>query len=111
MPSADIIESNDNTTRHRHDRRAADSVQRRYIDVRSVAAHLSISVPSVWRGVALKRIPSPCYPTPGTARWDVKELDAAMTALKALPRDNIASRRAARLATRQAVDAAADDAA
>ncbi len=71
---------------------------RRYIDVRGVAARLGISVPSVWRGVSAGRLPSPAYPTPGSARWDLEELDRAMEALKALPRENMASRRSARFA-------------
>jgi predicted DNA-binding transcriptional regulator AlpA len=92
-------------------RRATEFIVPRYIDVRAVAARLDISVPSVWRGVALKRLPSPSYPTPGAARWDVEDLDRAMAAAKALPRDNLARRRAARLAARQTVDADAGDAA
>lgn len=91
--------------RNRAERRAADAPQRRFIDAYDVAIRLNISVPSVWRGVNRGSLPAPCYPTVGCARWDVKELDAAVAATKALPRENLAARRAKRLAARPATAA------
>jgi predicted DNA-binding transcriptional regulator AlpA len=75
---------------------------RRWANVRDVADHLGISVPSVWRGVSAGRLPSPSYPTPQAARWDLEELDRAMETLKAKPREAMASRRAARIASQAA---------
>lgn len=95
------IESNtsnmrDAKPRNRAERRAAGAQQRRYIDAYEVAIRLDISVPSVWRGVNQGRLPAPCYPTEGCARWDVTELDAAVAATQAMPRENLALRRAKR---------------
>jgi predicted DNA-binding transcriptional regulator AlpA len=88
---------------NRRQRRKASSLKaRRWINVREVANRLGISVPSVWRGVSAGRLPSPSYPTPQAARWDMDELDRAMEALKALPREAMASRRSARIATQAA---------
>lgn len=81
------------------------AAERRFLDARGGAARVGISVPSFWRGVALKRLPAPSYPTPGAPRWNIEELDRAMEAAKALPRDNLAARRAQRLAARQAAAA------
>ena len=82
----------------RQRRIAASGDRRRWITVREVAAHLGISVPSVWRGVGSGRLPSPSYPMPQAARWNIEELDAVMESLKALPRDAMAARRTARVA-------------
>lgn len=83
---------------NRRQRRAVASGKSRFVDVRVVADRLGISVPSVWRGVRQLRIPAPCYPTEGCARWDVDELDAAVAATQRLPRENLAERRTQRLA-------------
>lgn len=83
---------------NRRERRVTVSGKPRFVDVRFVADRLGISVPSVWRGVRQLRIPAPCYPTEGCARWDVNELDAAVVATQSLPRDNLAERRTRRLA-------------
>lgn len=84
--------------RNRHERRAAASGKRRWMSARNTADHLDISIPSLWRGVRQGSIPAPSYPTPGTPRWDVNELDAAIAATRCLPRENLAKRRTQRLA-------------
>ncbi len=100
MPTGtDISLVQTDTPRSRRERRtAASSETRRWITAQEVADRLGISVPSVWRGVSAGRLPSPAYPTPQTARWDLDELDRAMEALKAPPREAMARRRAARIA-------------
>ncbi len=111
MPIDRITESNDNAPRNRRQRHAATNSTRRWVTVREVAERLGISVPSVWRGVSTGRLPSPSYPVPQAARWDLEELDRAMEALKAMPREALASRRAARLAAGQADNAPEGEAA
>ena len=89
------------STRRQRRKAAERLVPRRFVNVRDVAERLGISVPSVWRSVASGRLPSPCYPTPNTARWDLAELDLAMEGLKAMPREAMAARRSARIAISQ----------
>jgi predicted DNA-binding transcriptional regulator AlpA len=89
------------TTRRQRCKAAERLVPRRFVNVRDVAERLGISVPSVWRNVASGRLPTPCYPSPGAARWDLAELDLAMEALKARPQEAMAARRAARIAADQ----------
>ncbi len=106
MPNTEVpSEVHKAPPQNRHERRAAASGKRRFGDVRCVADRLYISVPSVWRGVRQGRIPAPCYPTEGCARWDLDALDAAVAATQALPRENLAERRTRRLAKLAAASA------
>jgi predicted DNA-binding transcriptional regulator AlpA len=65
--------------------------------VQEVAERTGTSVPSVWRQVQVGRLPAPLYPAPRAPRWRRSEIDAALEATRALPRDAMAARRAARL--------------
>lgn len=101
MPTATQITTLPTAQAASRRKRQMAPTERRWIAVRDVAARLGISVPSVWRGVSAGRLPSPSYPTPQAARWDLEELDRAMEGLKAMPREAMASRRAARLSAIQ----------
>lgn len=72
--------------------------ERRYADVRLLASYLNSSVPTIWRQVAAGRIPAPFYISPSAPRWDLNEVDRAIEATRALPRDAMEARRQARLA-------------
>lgn len=62
------------------------------------AAFCGVSLPAFWAAVRNGRLPAPVYPAPRAPRWFENELRAALEATRALPRDQMASRRAARLA-------------
>ena len=59
---------------------------------------LALSKPGFWIGVARGDLPPPFYPLPRAPRWSRNELLAAVAARRALPRDQMAKRRAARAA-------------
>ncbi len=61
------------------------------------AAEVGLSLPAFWRAVASQRLPAPLYPAPKAPRWRRSELNAALDATRALPRDAMMARRAARL--------------
>ena len=62
------------------------------------AAHIGLSLPGLWRGVAAGRITPPSYPTEKSPRFHLPTLDADMERARALPTEHEAGRRAARLA-------------
>jgi predicted DNA-binding transcriptional regulator AlpA len=62
------------------------------------AAVAGTSIPTWWRGVATGLLPPPFYPAPRAPRWRLSEVLAALEATRALPRDAMAARRAAKLA-------------
>jgi predicted DNA-binding transcriptional regulator AlpA len=57
-----------------------------------------LSRPAFYAGVRDGRLPQPLYPARRAPRWVEAELRAALEATRALPRDQVAARRAARLA-------------
>jgi predicted DNA-binding transcriptional regulator AlpA len=57
---------------------------------------LALSRPGLWAGVARGDLPAPFYPLPRAPRWRRNELLATVAARRALPRDQMAKRRAAR---------------
>jgi len=57
---------------------------------------LALSRPGLWVGVARGDLPAPFYPLPRAPRWSRNELLATVAARRALPRDQMAKRRAAR---------------
>jgi len=59
---------------------------------------LALSRPGLWVGVARGDLPAPFYPLPRAPRWSRNELLATVAARRALPRDQMAKRRAARAA-------------
>jgi predicted DNA-binding transcriptional regulator AlpA len=59
---------------------------------------LALSRPGLWVGVARGDLPAPFYPLPRAPRWSRNELLAAVEARRALPRDQMAKRRARRAA-------------
>lgn len=63
---------------------------------------VGLSIAAFWRGVASGRLPAPVYPAPKAPRWRRSELLAALEVTRALPREAMAARRAAKLAGRAA---------
>jgi len=59
---------------------------------------LALSRPGLWVGVARGDLPAPLYVLPRAPRWSRNELLATVAARRALPRDQMAKRRAARAA-------------
>jgi predicted DNA-binding transcriptional regulator AlpA len=59
---------------------------------------LALSRPGFWVGVARGDLPAPFYLLPRAPRWSRNELLATVAARRALPRDQMAKRRAARAA-------------
>jgi hypothetical protein len=68
-----------------------------WVPPESAAAHLGISVATLWRGVADGRFTPPSYPSQKAPRFNLNVLDADMEVIRAVPRDSEAGRRAARL--------------
>ena len=60
---------------------------------------LSLSRAALWTAVARGDLPPPFYPLPRAPRWSRNELLAAVAERRALPREQMARRRAARAAT------------
>lgn len=50
----------------------------RYVTDRALAAHIDISVTTVYRWVKAGRIPPPLKFGPNTSRWDLNAVDAAL---------------------------------
>lgn len=63
----------------------------------AAAEVVGISLAGLWRGVATGRFPAPVYPAARAPRWRRSELLAALEATRAIPRDQMALRRAAKL--------------
>jgi hypothetical protein len=61
------------------------------------AAHIAVSIATLWRGVADGRITPPSYPSEKAPRFNLDVLDADMSRARAKPSENEAGRRAARL--------------
>ncbi len=62
------------------------------------AAHVGVSIATLWRGVSNGTITPPSYPAPKTPRFNLSVLDADMERTRAKPSETEAGRRAARLA-------------
>jgi predicted DNA-binding transcriptional regulator AlpA len=67
-----------------------------FLSPREAAERLGISLASFWRQVARGALPEPLYPSPKTPRWRLAELVAAVEETRALPREQMARRRAAK---------------
>jgi predicted DNA-binding transcriptional regulator AlpA len=72
------------------------------LSAHEAAETVALSLAGFWRGVASGRLPAPVYPAPRAPRWRRSELLAALEATRALPREAMAQRRAAKLAGRAA---------
>lgn len=72
------------------------------LPARDAVRFVGLSLPALWAGVRAHRLPAPFYPAPRAPRWRESELRAALEATRALPRDAMAARRAAKLAQRVA---------
>jgi hypothetical protein len=70
----------------------------RWIIPEVAAAHLGVSVATLWRAVAAGRISPPSYPSEKSPRFNTETLDADMARIRAKPSENEAGRRAALLA-------------
>jgi len=70
----------------------------RLLTAREAAEALGLSLAGLWRGVAAGRLPCPVYPLPKSPRWRASELLAAVEATRALPREQMACRRATKVA-------------
>jgi predicted DNA-binding transcriptional regulator AlpA len=64
----------------------------------AAADAVGLSIAAFWRGVASGRLPAPLYPAAKAPRWRYSELMAAVDATRALPREQMAIRRAVKLA-------------
>jgi len=73
-----------------------------FLTAPEAAESVGLSIAAFWRGVASGRLPAPVYPAPKAPRWRRSELLAALEATRALPREAMAARRAAKLAGRAA---------
>jgi predicted DNA-binding transcriptional regulator AlpA len=60
------------------------------------AEAVGLSLAAFWRAVSSGRLPAPLYPAPKAPRWRSSELVAALEATRALPREAMARRRAAK---------------
>ena len=69
-----------------------------WVPPETAAAHIGVSIATLWRGVADGRITPPSYPSEKTPRFHLDVLDADMSRARAKPSENEAGRRAARLA-------------
>jgi predicted DNA-binding transcriptional regulator AlpA len=67
------------------------------LPAREAAEEVGLSLAGFWRAVARGRLPAPVYPSPKSPRWRASELRAALEATRALPREAMARRRAAKL--------------
>jgi predicted DNA-binding transcriptional regulator AlpA len=70
----------------------------RLLTAREAAEAVGLSLAGLWRGVAAGRLPCPVYPLPKSPRWRASELLAAVEATRALPREQMARRRATKVA-------------
>jgi predicted DNA-binding transcriptional regulator AlpA len=68
----------------------------RLLTAREAAEAVGLSLAGLWRGVAAGRLPCPVYPLPKSPRWRASELLVALEATRALPREQMARRRAAK---------------
>ena len=59
---------------------------------------VGLSRPAFYAAVRAGRLPAPVYPAPRAPRWFAAELLAALEKTRALPREQVAARRAAKLA-------------
>ena len=67
------------------------------LNAKQSASECGLSLPAFWRAVGDGRLPAPVYPAARAPRWFRNELREAMIATRALPRDQMARRRAAKL--------------
>lgn len=72
------------------------------LTARESALEVRLSLAAFWRAVRDGRLPAPVYPLPRAPRWFRSELREAMNATRARPTEQMAARRAARLAARAA---------
>lgn len=66
------------------------------------AAEVGLSLPGLWKAVSDGRLPAPFYPAVRAPRWRRSELVAALERTRALPRDQMDSRRQTRIARESA---------
>jgi predicted DNA-binding transcriptional regulator AlpA len=70
----------------------------RLLTAEEAAAEVGLSLQAFWRSVAAGRMPRPLYPAVRAPRWRRSELIAALDATRAMPAEQKAARRAARIA-------------
>jgi hypothetical protein len=70
----------------------------RWVTVEQAAAHLGISIVTLWRGVTDGRITPPSYPSEKSPRFNLDVIDSDMERVRRLPMEHEAGRRAMRLA-------------
>jgi predicted DNA-binding transcriptional regulator AlpA len=73
-----------------------------FLPAPDAAEAVGISLAAFWRGVAAGRFPAPVYPAARAPRWRRSELLAALEATRAIPREQMARRRAAKAGERAA---------
>ena len=69
----------------------------RWVPPELAAAHINVSVATLWRGVADGRITPPSYPSEKAPRFNLDIIDADMARVRSKPAENAAGVRAARL--------------
>jgi predicted DNA-binding transcriptional regulator AlpA len=62
------------------------------------AAEVGLSLPGFWKSVQAQRMPAPFYPASRAPRWRLSELRRAVEQTRALPCEQKAARRSAKLA-------------
>jgi predicted DNA-binding transcriptional regulator AlpA len=65
------------------------------------AAEVHLALPTFWRQVKVGRMPKPVYPSPRAPRWWRSELHASLEQTRALPTEQMAARRAEKIAATQ----------
>ena len=75
-----------------------------FLKPKAAAAHLDISLPTLYQQVEAGRLPAPIYPAPRAPRWASDELDAALEATRRLPSEAKAERVARRLVGKASVE-------
>lgn len=70
----------------------------RILTAKAARELVGLSENAWWVAVRNGRFPAPFYPCPRAPRWFEHEVLAALEATRALPRENLAARRAEKLA-------------
>jgi predicted DNA-binding transcriptional regulator AlpA len=69
----------------------------RLLDAEQAAEFCGIALPTLWVQVRAHRLPRPIYPAPKAPRWWQNELREALERTRAMPADQMAARRRAKI--------------
>jgi hypothetical protein len=76
---------------------SSDAATPKWLTPEQAAAHIGVSVASLWRGVKSGNLSAPSYVSLKCPRFHIDTLDADLGRLRARPSENTAGQRAARL--------------